>query len=117
LGTSDDEAAAAGAAGAAGLAPDGAALAETAAEAAEADFDSCSSAETAAIAGVAEADKLTTIRAPIKVRIIFGLTSTKSSGKQKMVAPSLRATEMQYLALANLSSSLAPDFIEQKQQT
>jgi len=43
-----------------------------------------------------------------KVRIIFGLTSTISSGKRKMVAPNFRATEIAYLAFNNAFSSLCP---------
>mmetsp|Transcript_402 Transcript_402/g.1006 ORF Transcript_402/g.1006 Transcript_402/m.1006 type:complete len:200 (-) Transcript_402:302-901(-) len=44
----------------------------------------------------------------MKVKIIFGLISTMSSGVRKTHAPILRAMEMQYLALLNLSSSFAP---------
>ena len=38
----------------------------------------------------------------------LGLTSTRSSGKQKIVAPSLRATEMAYLAFRSLFSGVSP---------
>jgi len=42
------------------------------------------------------------------VRIILGLTSTKSSGNAKMTAPSLRATLMAYLALSKAFSAVSP---------
>lgn len=42
---------------------------------------------------------------PMKVRIILSLHSMMSSGSKKMVAPSLRAIEMAYLALLSNSAS------------
>ena len=50
------------------------------------------------------------IKAPTKVNIIFGFTSTISSGKTKIVAPNLRAMEIAYFAFNLASSSVNKNY-------